>query len=153
MLQNFLEKKSHKKKRKTDRITGLNRRTRKETVNWNQMTALRFQTGRRHHTSLASLRGFSIDSMNNGLHANSNWPSYSLKKAPSTQNYFISDQPVMDWIHTYIYIYPFNSTDKPHLHVWTLDKSVEVHIEHSPRLSTLLGDKTAQFACSQTKLT
>ena len=28
-----------------ERVTGLGRRTRKETAKWNQMTALRFQTG------------------------------------------------------------------------------------------------------------
>ena len=33
---------------KTGRITGLGRRTREEIATWNQMTALRFQTGRRH---------------------------------------------------------------------------------------------------------
>ena len=30
---------------KTERVTGLGRRTRKGIVKWNQMTALRFQTG------------------------------------------------------------------------------------------------------------
>ena len=30
--------------KKTVRVTGLGRRTKKETVKWNQMTALRFQT-------------------------------------------------------------------------------------------------------------
>ena len=33
---------------------GVGRRTREEMVKWNQMTALRFQTGGRHQTSLAS---------------------------------------------------------------------------------------------------
>ena len=42
---------------KTERVTGLGRRTREEIAKWNQMTALRFQTGRRHQTSPASLRG------------------------------------------------------------------------------------------------
>ena len=42
---------------KTERVTGLGRRTRKEIAKWNQMTALRFQTGGRHQTSPASLRG------------------------------------------------------------------------------------------------
>ena len=41
----------------TERVTGLGRRTREEIAKWNQMTALRFQTGGRHHTSLASLQG------------------------------------------------------------------------------------------------
>ena len=44
-------------KDKTERVTGLGRRTREEIAKWNQMTALRFQTGGRHQTSLASLRG------------------------------------------------------------------------------------------------
>ena len=34
-----------RKKDKTGRVTGLGRRTREEIVKWNQMTALRFQTG------------------------------------------------------------------------------------------------------------
>ena len=42
---------------KTERVTGLGRRTREEIANWNQMTALRFQTGGRHQTPPASLRG------------------------------------------------------------------------------------------------
>ena len=46
-----------KKKKETERVTGLGRRTREEIVKWNQMTALRFQTGGRHQTSPASLRG------------------------------------------------------------------------------------------------
>ena len=42
---------------KTERVTGLGRRTREEIAKWNQMTALRFQTGGRHQTFPASLRG------------------------------------------------------------------------------------------------
>ena len=44
-------------KEKTERVTGLDRRTREEIAKWNQMTALRFQTGGRHQTFPASLRG------------------------------------------------------------------------------------------------
>ena len=44
-------------KDKTKRVTGLGRRTKEEIAKWNQMTALRFQTGGRHQTSPASLRG------------------------------------------------------------------------------------------------
>ena len=33
------------KKDLKERVTGLGRRTREERVNWNQVTALRFQTG------------------------------------------------------------------------------------------------------------
>ena len=43
-------------KDKTERVTGLGRKTREEIAKWNQMTALRFQTGGRQ-TSPASLRG------------------------------------------------------------------------------------------------
>ena len=42
---------------KTERVTGLGRRTREAIAKWNQMTALRFHTGGRHQTSPASLRG------------------------------------------------------------------------------------------------
>ena len=42
---------------KTERVTGLGRITKEEIVKWNQMTALRFQTGGRHQTFLASLCG------------------------------------------------------------------------------------------------
>ena len=38
-------------KDKTERVTGLGRRTREEIANWNQMTALRFQTGKGGETS------------------------------------------------------------------------------------------------------
>ena len=44
-----------KKKIRQKKVTGLGRKTREETVKWNQMTALRFQTGGRHQTSPASL--------------------------------------------------------------------------------------------------
>ena len=42
---------------KTEKVTGLGRRTGEEIAKWNQMTALRSQTGGRHQTSPASLRG------------------------------------------------------------------------------------------------
>ena len=42
--------------KKTERATELKRRTREETVKWNQMTALRFQKGGKHLTCPASLR-------------------------------------------------------------------------------------------------
>ena len=45
---------------KTERVTGLGRRTKEEIAKWNQMTALRFQTGGRHQTSPASLQGVPI---------------------------------------------------------------------------------------------
>ena len=51
------ERASRQKKNKTERVTGLGRRTREEPAKRNQMTALRFQTGERHQTSPASLRG------------------------------------------------------------------------------------------------
>ena len=58
--KNFLEKVNENgsagRKKKTERVIGLGRRTRQEIVKWNQMAALRFQTGGRHHTSPASLR-------------------------------------------------------------------------------------------------
>ena len=36
---------SRQKKEKTERVTGLGRRTREEIATWNQVTALRFKTG------------------------------------------------------------------------------------------------------------
>ena len=51
------ERVKRRKNDKTEKVTGLDRRTREETAKWNQMTALRFQTGGRHQTSPASLRG------------------------------------------------------------------------------------------------
>ena len=44
-----------RKKGKTERVTGLGRKTREETVKWNQMTALRVPDRGRHPTSPASL--------------------------------------------------------------------------------------------------
>ena len=64
ILEEFSEKKFRRmdqqaeKKDKTERVFGQGRRTRKEIVKWNQMTALRFQTGERHQTFRASLQGF-----------------------------------------------------------------------------------------------
>ena len=46
----------------TDKVTGQGRRTKEEIVKWNQMTALRFQTGGRHQTSQAFLRGLIFSS-------------------------------------------------------------------------------------------
>ena len=51
------ERVKRRKNDKTEKVTGLDRRTREETAKWNQMTALRFQTGGRHQTSPAFLRG------------------------------------------------------------------------------------------------
>ena len=42
---------------KTDSAIEVDRRKRDEIEKWNQMTALRFQTGGKHQTSPASLRG------------------------------------------------------------------------------------------------
>ena len=55
-MKNFLEKVQKKgpasrKKDKIEMVTGLGRRTREAIAKWNQMTALRFQTGGRHQTS------------------------------------------------------------------------------------------------------
>ena len=66
-MKNFLgEKKSgelvsRKKKARTERVTGFGRRTLEEIVKWNQMTALRLQTGGRHQ----DIPGFS-----SGIHDN-----------------------------------------------------------------------------------
>ena len=46
---------SRQKKIRQERVTGLGRRTREEIAKWNQMTALRFQTGGRHQISLPGL--------------------------------------------------------------------------------------------------
>ena len=56
-LEKFRRVDQQAEKDMTERVTGLGRRTREEIAKWNQMTALRFQTGRRHQTSPASLRG------------------------------------------------------------------------------------------------
>ena len=48
---------SRQNKDKTEKVTGLGRRTREERAKWNQMTALRFQTRGKHQTSPASLWG------------------------------------------------------------------------------------------------
>ena len=53
MLKNFLEKvqkngPAGRKKDETETVTGLGRRTGEEIAKWNQMTALRSQTGGRH---------------------------------------------------------------------------------------------------------
>ena len=53
----FRRKGQQAEKDKTERVTRLGRRKKEEIAKWNQMTALRFQTGGRHQTSPASLRG------------------------------------------------------------------------------------------------
>ena len=77
---------------KTERVTGLGRRTREEIAKWNQMTALRFQTGGRHQTSPASLRGLPKGFMTWTRNAiNIGWifcyfqgPYYPIKKTDNT---------------------------------------------------------------------
>ena len=53
----FRRKDQQAEKDQIEKVTVLGRRTREEIAKWNQMTALRFQTGGRHQTSPASLRG------------------------------------------------------------------------------------------------
>ena len=53
----FRRKDQQAEKDQTERVTGLGRRTGEEIAKWNQVTALRFQTGERHQISPASLRG------------------------------------------------------------------------------------------------
>ena len=66
MLKKFLVKKKKvwkmghqqgEKKDKTERKTGVGRRTKEELEKWNQIIALRFHTGGRHQIYQASLRG------------------------------------------------------------------------------------------------
>ena len=52
-----MNQQTEKKEDKTESVLGLGRRTREEIVKWNQMTALGFETGDRHQTFPASLRG------------------------------------------------------------------------------------------------
>ena len=44
-MKKFRRKGQQAENDKTERVTGLGRRTREEIVKWNQMTALRLQTG------------------------------------------------------------------------------------------------------------
>ena len=53
----FRRKDQRAEKDKIETVTGLGRRTREAIAKWNQMTAPRFQTGGRHQTPPASLRG------------------------------------------------------------------------------------------------
>ena len=57
-IKNFLEKKFRRKGQQAERVTvtGLGRKTREKTAQWNQMIALRFQTGGRHQIFPAFLR-------------------------------------------------------------------------------------------------
>ena len=48
---------NRQKKHETKRAMGAGRRTREGRVKMNQMAALKFQSGGRHQTSSASLRG------------------------------------------------------------------------------------------------
>ena len=59
----FRRKDQQAEKDKIERVTGLGRGTRKEIAKWNQMTALRFQTGGRHQPSPVSLRWSFFDTI------------------------------------------------------------------------------------------
>ena len=66
-MKNFLKKLRRKGQQaendKTERVTGLGRRTREEIAKWNQMTALRFQTGEDiRHSGMPSMACMSIRS-------------------------------------------------------------------------------------------
>ena len=52
-----MDQQAEKKEGKTERVTGLGRKTRDEIVKWNQMTALKFHTCGKHQTFQAPLRG------------------------------------------------------------------------------------------------
>ena len=45
LMKKFRRMDQQAEKDKTERVTGLGRRTRKERAKWNKMTTLRFQTG------------------------------------------------------------------------------------------------------------
>ena len=64
---------------KTEKVTGLGRRTREEIAKWNQMTALRFETKGRHQTSPASLRGW--PDLMNGKHDHTTAVCVSLRSS------------------------------------------------------------------------
>ena len=76
------ERASMQKKDKTERVIGLGRRTREKIVKWNQMTALRFKTVRRHQTSLASLQGGNKTEVQKYLHIN----KPTIQQAMKTNN-------------------------------------------------------------------
>ena len=62
-MKRFRRKGQQAQNDKTERVTGLGRRTREEIAKWNQMTALRFQTGGRHQISPAPLRRSQLKNM------------------------------------------------------------------------------------------
>ena len=74
---------SRQKNDKTKRVAGFGRRTREEIVKWNHMTALRFQTGERHQTSPASLRGSGV-----GARQQQNRPTWLKEMNQNTQEIF-----------------------------------------------------------------
>ena len=56
-MKKFRRKYQQAKKDQIEMVKGLGKRIIEEIAKWNQMTALGFQTGERHQTSPASLRG------------------------------------------------------------------------------------------------
>ena len=62
-------------KDKTERVIGLVRKTREDIAKWNQMTAMRFQTGGGHQTSPASLRGGNADNVGKSSKAKGPYPA------------------------------------------------------------------------------
>ena len=68
-------------KDKTERTVRVGRRTREETVKWNQMTALRFQTGGRHQTTLTSFWGTWLKVLvSHKAYTAISWPTQDLNR-------------------------------------------------------------------------
>ena len=93
-----------RQKKKTERVTELARRTREETAKWNQMTALRFQTGGRHQISTASLQG-ATEIYNQKLL----WILFTLTRPVISISLKLGLRQML---------YPIETTKKPKTHSW-----------------------------------
>ena len=92
-------------KDKTERVTGLGR-TREEIAKWNQMTALRFQTGGRHSTSPASLRGTLWGCTDRALGSTSRGLVYFARLRG--RSYPSADERSMAWVSNRYCLVPLN---------------------------------------------
>ena len=79
---------SRQKKEKTERVTGLGRRTKEEIVKWNQMTALRFQTEGK--TS-------DIPGLPSGASSATHTTSYIMSNSYSPGQYLVRQEKKINW--------------------------------------------------------
>ena len=142
------DQRAEEKKDKKESVTRLGRRTTEEIVKWNQMTALRFQTGGRRQTFLASPHGICCgkDFQPGPLHYRINamfWHSWTGKASSSYSSVPRNSCVSATWCNTSHRI----SQTPPTLHLHYVQEQFELskHVvipENSVSTVTLQPPKT-----------